>query len=326
MAGNARGRILALLKMLTEQTDENHTLTMPELQKRLEQLGFTADRRALYEDIEAMNSAGWEVLRSETGTRGYYFASRDFDDAEIGLLLDSLYTCGFLPESRLNRLADKLVRLGTSALAMNRYRRNSLLIAQSREHDSRSIYAVDALYQAIGEDRMVSFLPFRLDWHKRRAFDSLEPVHVKPLHMVWYDHNYYLIAAREDGVCTHWRVDRMAELQVLEPAEGFKRRINAEELKSYATHVFGPAAGRPVTLTMKCRKDAAELVFEKFGTGAATYACQGETFNIDVSVTPSRELYGWLITNGDRVELLGPQRVREMLKAMLVERKMQYQD
>ena len=326
MAGNVRGRLLTLFRILTEQTDENRTMTMPELLQMLENLGFSADRRALYEDIEALNNAGWEVQRSDTGKRGYFYASRDFDDAEIGLLLDSLYTCDFLPESKLHRLSDKLAHLGTSALAMNRSRRNSLLIAQSREHDNRSIYAVDLLYKAIGEERMISFIPYHLDWHKRRAFENMEPIWVKPLHLVWYEKNYYLIAAREDGACEHWRVDRLANLEIHGIAEGFKRRINDAELKSYASHVFGPAAGRPIRVTLKCNKSAAEMVYERFGTNVAPYAYQGDTFNIDINITPSKELYGWLIANGDIIELLGPETVRRELSTLLRQRKEQYCD
>ena len=326
MAGNVRGRLLALFKILTEQTDESRTLTMPELLQKLEILGFSADRRALYEDIEALNNAGWEIQRSETGKRGYFFASRDFDDAEIGLLLDSLYTCSFLPENRLHRLSDKLVRLGTSALTMNRIRRNNLLIAQSREHDNHSIYTVDLLYRAIGEERMVSFLPYHLDWHKRRAFDSVVPIQVKPLHLVWSDNMYYLIAANEDGTCAHWRVDRLANLELLGFADGFRRRINDAELKSYARHVFGPASGRPIRMTLKCAKHAAEMVYEKFGTNVAPYAFQEDTFNIDIWLTPSCEFYGWLIAHGDEIELLAPEAARNTLKELVLKRKKQYGD
>ena len=325
MSCNVRGRVLSLLILLIHNTDEEKTMTTPEMIEQLKARGYNADRRTIYDDIAAINAAGWEILRSTTGKRGYYYASRTFDDAEIGLLMDSLYTCDFLPEGKLQQLIEKLIDMGTHALRRNRSRRNSLLAIQSREHDSRSIYAVDALYRAIGEERMISFLPFHLDWHKRRAFDALEPVRVKPLHMVWYAQNYYVIVARPDGVCVHYRVDRMAELKVLEPAEGFRRRINDEELKSYASHVFGPAAGRPVKLTLRCDKEAADMVYERFGTNVAAYAFRGDHFNIDVSLTPSRELYGWLIANGDRVELLAPDTARRELAAFLRERNMQYE-
>ena len=92
MAGSVRNRVLAVLRILIRNTDEDKTLTTPELIELLNGQGITADRRSIYEDIEAINNAGWEVLRSDTGKRGYYFASRQFDDAELGMILHSLYS------------------------------------------------------------------------------------------------------------------------------------------------------------------------------------------------------------------------------------------
>ena len=324
MAGSVRNRVLAVLRILIRNTDEEKTLTTPELIELLNGQGITADRRSIYEDIEAINNAGWEVLRSDTGKRGYYFASRQFDDAELGMILDSLYSFNFLPENKLGQLVDKLVLLGTSSLRQSRFRRNSLTAINSRKHNSGSVYTVDALYRAIAEERLISFFPYHLDWHKRRAFDATEPTIVKPLHLAWYDQNYYLIASRLDGVCTHFRVDHMAELKLLDRVEGFERRIDRAELESYVSHVFGLAMGRPIQITLKCHKDAAEMVFERFGIGIPIYAARGETFNTDVSVTPSDELYGWLIAHGDEVELLRPESLRRELMAILDARKLQY--
>lgn len=325
MAGNVRNRVLSVLQILTRNTDEDRTLTTPEIIDLLANRGISADRRSIYEDIESINTAGWEILRSETGKRGYYYASREFEDAEIGLILDSLFAFSFLTEKKLGQLVDKLVRLGTSALRRNRLQRVGLTAVGTRQHGCGSIYTVDSLYRAISEERMISFFPYHLDWHKRRSFDAQEPVIVKPLHMVWHDWEYYLIAARPDGVCVHYRVDRMAELKILERATGYSRRIHREELESYVVHVFGPAAGRPLRISLKCRKDAAELVFERFGLDIPIYAAHGEYFNCDVNVTPSDALYGWLIAHVAQVELLRPESARQALIALLEHGKQQYQ-
>lgn len=317
MAGNVRSRVLSVLQILTRNTDEDRTLTTPEIIDLLGNRGISADRRSIYEDIESINDAGWEVLRSETGKRGYYYASREFEDAEIGLMLDSLFAFSFLTDKKLGQLVDKLVRLGTSALRRNRLQRAGLTAVGTRLHVGGSIYTVDSLYRAISEERMVSFFPYHIDWHKRRALDTQDPVLVKPLHMVLHDRDYYLIAARPDGVCVHYRVDRMAELKLLDRATGYSRRIHPEELESYVAHAFGPAAGRPLQISLKCRKDAAELVYERFGLDISVYASHGEYFNCDVNVTPSDALYGWLIAHIDQVELLRPESVRQTLIALL---------
>ena len=51
MTGSVRNRVLAVLRILIRNTDEDKTLTTPELIELLNGQGITADRRSIYEDI-----------------------------------------------------------------------------------------------------------------------------------------------------------------------------------------------------------------------------------------------------------------------------------
>ena len=82
------------------------------------------------------------------------------------MILDSLYSFNFPPVNKLGQLVDKLVLLDTSLLRQNRFRRNSLTATNNRKHNGGSVYTVDALYRAIAEERLISFFPCHLDWHK----------------------------------------------------------------------------------------------------------------------------------------------------------------
>ena len=60
---NNRLKILYLYKILLEQTDENHCISMNDIIRELELCGISAGRKALYEDIEALRAYGLDVVR-----------------------------------------------------------------------------------------------------------------------------------------------------------------------------------------------------------------------------------------------------------------------
>ena len=53
-------KLLYLIKMLQENTDENHPMSTPDIIKYLENQGIHAERKSIYSDMESL--AGWEVV------------------------------------------------------------------------------------------------------------------------------------------------------------------------------------------------------------------------------------------------------------------------
>ena len=73
MSGNAnqKTKILYLMKILMEETDELHPLTIKELVTKLDQYNIQAERKSLYNDIENLRSFGIDI-----DTQGLYLEIR----------------------------------------------------------------------------------------------------------------------------------------------------------------------------------------------------------------------------------------------------------
>ena len=56
-SGGQKGRLLALREIFLRQTDEEHGLTLAQLQGELEGRGLAAERKSLYDDIETLRRA-----------------------------------------------------------------------------------------------------------------------------------------------------------------------------------------------------------------------------------------------------------------------------
>ena len=66
MSGNAnqKTKILYLMKILMEETDELHPLTIKELVTKLDQYNIQAERKSLYNDIENLRSFGIDIEKT----------------------------------------------------------------------------------------------------------------------------------------------------------------------------------------------------------------------------------------------------------------------
>ena len=51
-------KLLYLLKILLEQTDEEHSLTVPQMIAELSKVGISAERKSIYDDLEYLKLFG----------------------------------------------------------------------------------------------------------------------------------------------------------------------------------------------------------------------------------------------------------------------------
>jgi hypothetical protein len=55
---NQKLKLYYLSRIMTEKTDDEHVLTMPEIQAFLEEYGVTADRKSMNDDLEVLRELG----------------------------------------------------------------------------------------------------------------------------------------------------------------------------------------------------------------------------------------------------------------------------
>ncbi len=87
--------------ILMEKTDETHSITMSEIISALKSYGITAERKSLYDDIECLRTYGLEIIGTQEGrTYCYQVVNRQFELAELKLLVDSVQSARFITAKR----------------------------------------------------------------------------------------------------------------------------------------------------------------------------------------------------------------------------------
>ena len=99
-SSNQKLKLLYLMQMLLERSDENHPLTVQDMIDELSQHDISAERKSIYSDLEALRVFGLDIMQSKGKSTGYYIASRDFELPELKLLVDSVQSSKFITHKK----------------------------------------------------------------------------------------------------------------------------------------------------------------------------------------------------------------------------------
>ena len=84
-------KLLKLLELLRQETDEQHPLTTMDICNRLGAMGISCERRTLSKDVALLNEQGYEVMWRWVGKeKGYYIEDRSFSIPELKILIDAI--------------------------------------------------------------------------------------------------------------------------------------------------------------------------------------------------------------------------------------------
>lgn len=93
---NQKLKLLYLLKILLENTDEEHAMTVKEMISELKRYGIPSERKSIYDDLEALKFFGFDIVSRRSRTTEYFIASRFFQLAELKLLVDAVQCSKFI--------------------------------------------------------------------------------------------------------------------------------------------------------------------------------------------------------------------------------------
>ena len=163
---NSKNRIFALLKILMEQSDLNHPLSMPSIISILEAQGYPCERKAIYDDFKCLSKAGIDVDFVRTPSMGYVLSDRIFDAVELKIMLDAISASNFLTPKKTKQLKEKLLRFSTC------YEKETLNIELDypKSSNEQILYTIDTLLTAISSKRKIQFTYFDMGLDKKRHY------------------------------------------------------------------------------------------------------------------------------------------------------------
>lgn len=311
-------KMLYIMKMLYEKTDENNRMSTAQIISFLERNGISAERRSIYDDIETLRQFGMDIIYCKEPPAGYFVASREFEVPELKLLVDAVQASRFITKEKSLRLIKKLEKLASTSDA-KRLNRHVYVMDRVKTPNEDIYYNVDMIHEAMLSDREIRFTYYR--WNADKELiprNSGKPFNVSPWALTWDDENYYLVAFDSSaGKVKHYRVDKMRHMSISEDSRKGRESFSEFDLPGFSRKTFGMFGGRTEKVTILCREKLVGAVIDRFGTDAVIVSMQNGWFQMQQDVTISEQFFGWVFGLGEDVRLAGPGSIVEEFQEML---------
>lgn len=321
-SSNQKLKLWYLYRILFENTDENNPMTLGQIITELGRYDISAERKSLYNDIELLVIAGVDIVREKRDKFVYYIGSREFQLAELKLLVDCVQASKFVTAKKSGELIGKLEGLASKHQA-TQLQRQVYIHERVKNFNEKIYYNIDFLHNAVNLNKKISFKYYRYNTvnDKKYRNDGNEYV-VSPYAMIYSDDNYYLLAhyPKYDGV-THFRVDKMTNIKILdEKSEDVKSVTNESfSLAEYTKKVFNMYKGKTETVSFLCDESIISVVIDKFGDNIHLRKENEEEYAVTIKADVSPTFFSWVFMLGNKIKIISPQNVVEEYRKILKE-------
>lgn len=311
--GNKKMLNMLILEILRVYSDEEHSLTQQEIIKLLDKnYGMECDRRSVKNNVMSLKEMGYDISME----KGYRLLSREFDDSELRILIDSVLFSKSISTRQAKGLIEKI-----RGLASNYFNAKvshvSNLPELNRTLNKQAMYSLDAINDAIADKKKIEFIynevgtDFKL--HPKRN----EPYKVNPYQIVANNGRFYLIGNYDkyDNVA-HFRIDKMTDVKILD--EKVKSMSKVPELekglnlpKHMAEHIY-MFGGESVSVEIKTTPDMMSELVDWFG-GDFSVIKKGEDSIVARVKCNYSAMRFWALQYGLYVEVLKPLDLRNTI-------------
>lgn len=325
-SSNQKLKLIYLMKILLERTDEEHGMTTADIIAALAAQGISAERKSIYDDIEALRLFGIDIIKNQNG-RGtdYRVVSRDFEMPELKLLVDAVQSSKFITRKKSDELIKKIE--GFASIHEARQLHRQVYVANRIKTMNESIYlTVDKIHSAITLNKKITFQYFEWSPKKEKILRHGGALYsVSPWALTWDDENYYLIAYEtSSGKIKHYRVDKMLKISVTDDEREGKDLFDGFDMALYSKKTFGMFGGKEETVRLRCKNRMANIIIDRFGAESIISCVDSEHFEITVKVAISPVFFSWLMNFGSDIKIISPQSVIEDFKNLAREALEQY--
>ena len=304
-------KLLYIWQCLLEKTDEAHAVTTQELIAYLNGVGIAAERKTIYADIDTLIDFGLDIIKSPPPKSGYQLVSRDFELAEVKLLVDLVQSSKFITTKKSRELIAKLEKL-VSRNDAKTLQRQVVVSDRNKASNETIYYSVDVIYEAIATDSRILFAYFEWDENKKKKLRREgEFYEVSPWLLTWDNQNYYLVAYDEKAQkMKHYRVDKMLHISKMEKPRLGRELFEKMDIAAFSKRTFGMFAGEERVVKLKLEKSLVGVIVDRFGTDVPLRSIDETYAQTRVQVAVSPQFFGWLAGFGTKMKILSPPEIQ----------------
>ena len=315
----AKLRPFYVAKMLYEQTDEEHYLSIAQIMERLEKdYGISTSRGTVGDDIKALQKLGVEIEVVPSTQKRFSLIGRRFDLPELKTLIDAVESARFIPKKKSAALVEKLGSL-TSQHNTEKLVRNVDVENRLKADNEKIYYIMEALNDAINARKKVSFQYFTYNVRKEQKlkYDGYTYV-FSPYKLIWNGDYYYVVGFSEKhkGIGS-FRVDRIARCPKILDEDAVQPPKNFD-LNVYLNSMFRMYNGQRKQIELVCSNDVMDAIIDKFGKDVHVLANDMKSFRAIIETSVGSVFYSWIFGFGGKVVIKSPEDVKDEYSRMVL--------
>lgn len=313
---NQKFKFTYLMKIMTEKTDDEHSLTMPQILEELEKYEVSAERKSIYEDFKDMSKLGIDIIKEQRGRETFYhIAGREFELAEVKLLIDAVQSAKFITQKKSKSLISK-VKNFVSEHQAKQLQRQIVINDRVKTMNESVYYNVDDIHTAINQNRKIKFKYYKWDIDKKLVERHGGSYFiVSPWALLWDDENYYMIAFDDwDNKIKHYRVDKMMYIEVGNDERAGKEEFKNFDMAKYSKATFGMYHGEKTKVCIKFANHMCGVFIDRLGKDTLFRKIDENHSELIADINVSPQFFGWIFSLGNDVEIVSPKEVVNELR------------
>lgn len=318
--------LIRIWQILQQYSAPDHHLTQEAIAGCLERdYGIVIERKAIGRNISLLKEAGIAI---ESDRSGSYLESREFEDAELKLLIDGVMCSQHITPRHSADLIERLC--GLSNRFFRSHIKNIHTVGDRNKTENQAVFLnIELVDEAIEKGLQLQYDYNKYGTDKKLHKSSFQ--RVTPYQLILHNQKYYLMAHS-----THWdnmvfhRLDRISNMRLYDaPAKpiyeipGYENGIDYKKLSSTMPYMY---TDQPERIEMTVWEGIIDQVIDWFGKDITVEKTHDpQTVRISLWASPSA-MGHWAMQYLNYVEVIAPASLRETLRENLKQGIEKYQE
>lgn len=309
--------LLRILQILHKYSDLQHPLTQEKIAYYLDsEYGIVIERKAISRNISLLMDADVEIGHCRDG---YYLETREFEDTELKLLVDSVLCNQNITAKHSADLIEKLCKLS------NKYFRshvkNVYAVKDWNKSDNAALFFnIEMIDMAINEGKQVQYDYNKYGKDKKLHKSSFQ--RATPYQLILHNQRYYLMGYSEYwGNMIFHRLDRITNIKIydapaypLKKVPGYESGIDYKKISTTMPYLH---SDKPERVEMLAEAWVIDQVVDWFGKDLAVRETDDpEKIIISLWANPYA-MSLWALQYVNYIEVISPAHLRNKIRDFL---------
>ncbi len=324
------GNILYILNVLKKYSDEEHMLTVAEIQRKIREIyDVEIDTRTIRRNINLLKyKLTYDISTREDNGKGYYInrnPETDFEPGEIRAIIDNFSYANYIVPNIAKEIIKKCKNMQT-VYENKKLKDYQIYSVNSKTENAEVIKNIEDISNSIYNKHKIKFEYWKYEIKNKLEKQIVSIPIVSPFAIVYNKQEFYLIGIKDgQDKFYHYRLDRMKNVQELNEKITIKKTTS--QIKDFAESTVEMFGGKKEEIEAICNNRLLNTIFDTFGKNVTIEKISGNDDFFKLVVDSNTMGFKmWAMRNMDMVEVVRPEKLRDEMKDIIKNALKRYQN